>query len=590
MRFRIIFGLLFVGAGGWVWPASVHYEISLKERASSQLQVRMHVSGIDAKEVRVALPAWNALYQVRDFSQFLSDLTASGPRGPLGLELIDKQTWRVRNGGESFTVQYNMIANRPGAFGAEVDNRHAFLNPAQVLLYLPDARFVSHLATVLDLPPDWKLISALGNDPGKLDAESYDRLADSPIEMGPFNARSFQQDGVTFDVAIDGAMEDSQWQQALRTVQTITRQEGAMMRGFPFKRYVFIYHLRERGGGGMEHSDSTAIDLRSSAFKADVQKALAGVTAHEFFHLWNVKRIRPTVFDAVDFSREVHTYALWFCEGGTSYYGMMTLQRAGLTTAASLYEQLGNEIEHLQSRAGRLKQSAANSSWFAWFEKYPSYRSPAISISYYNKGLLLFWLLDLEVRNASGGRRSLDDVVRWMNRWFGDRNIGYEETDIERALGAVSQKSFEDFFQRYVFGTEELAYERVLGYAGLKLERSQIESADPGFTVVQNFDEPVRIASVALGSPAEKAGLRLGDIWTHLNGQPLGQAPISEVEKSPSGKAVRLAVRRGQNEMELQFVPARKKTDRYRVTEDPASGESQKTLRSLWLQGKTTGE
>jgi predicted metalloprotease with PDZ domain len=586
----MIFWLFLVGAGGWVWPASVHYEISLKDRASNQLQVKMHVSGMVAKEVRVALPAWNSLYQVRDFSQFLSDLAARGAQGPLAVELIDKQTWRVRSGGEDFTVQYNMLANRPGPFGAEVDSRHAFLNPAQVLLYLPDNRFVPHSIAISDRPPEWKLTSALGNDPGRVVAESYDRLVDSPIELGPAVTRSFQENGVAFEVAIDGAIEEAQWQQALRAIQAVARQEGAMMGGFPFKRYVFIYHLTDRGGGGMEHSDSTAIDLRSSAVKADVQKAFAGVTAHEFFHLWNVKRIRPTVFDAVDYSKEAHTYALWFCEGGTSYYAAITLKRAGLTSAAGLYEQLGNEIEQLQSRPGRLKQSAANASWFAWFEKYPAYRSPSLSISYYNKGLLLFWLLDLEIRNSSGNRRSLDDVMRWMNHWFGDRNIGYEETDIERALSAVSQKTFDDFFQRYVFGTEELPYERVLAYAGLKLERSQSESSDPGFTVAQNFDQPVQIASVVPGSPAEKAGLRSGDVWTRFNGQPVGATPVSDFERSPAGKAVKLTIRRAGNEVDLQFTPERKKKEHYRVSEDPAGSESQRTLRSLWLQGKTAGE
>jgi predicted metalloprotease with PDZ domain len=550
----------------------------------------MEVRGMDAREVKVALPAWNSLYQVRDFSQFLSDLDAVGPRGSLPVELIDKQTWLVRSQGEEFTVRYTVLTNRPGPFGAQVNETHAFLNPAQILLYLPDNRSASHTASITDLPKNWKIVTALGKDPQNLVSESYDRLIDTPIEMGTFGLRSYQQEGATIEVAIDGQLEEAQWQQILRTIGTITRQEGAMMRGFPFKRYVFIYHLTERGGGGMEHSESTAIDLRAAGVRQDVAKALSGVTAHEFFHLWNVKRIRPVVFDGIDFSKEVHTYALWFCEGGTSYYGAMTLSRAGLTSTARLYEDLASQIEQLQSRPAHLKQSAAHSSWFAWFEKYPAYRSPEISVSYYNKGLLLFWLLDLEIRNATGNRRSLDDVLRWMNHWFGDRNIGYEERDIERAVSSVSQKSFDDFFRRYVFGTDELPYESVLGHAGLKLEKTEAEVTEPGFSVSQNFDEAPQIVEVSPASPAEKAGLRAGDVWLRLNGQPVSRSPLSDIRKSAPASPVRMVVKRGEREVDLQFVPERKKTEKYRVSEDPASNEAQKTLRALWLAGKTVGE
>ena len=236
------------------------------------------------------------------------------------------------------------------------------------------------------------------------------------------------------------------------------------------------------------------------------------MSAHEFFHLWNVKRIRPVEYFRPDHTMPFPTRALWFSEGVTSYYGGVILLRAGLITREAFFRGIAGRIGALAARPARLTQSAEEAAAGAWRYIDPVYLLPENSIDYYGKGALIAFATDLRIRTESGGERSLDDIVRFMNRYFAKRGVGFRFDDLEWVFGAVSDSDFSNFFARHVAGTEELPLREYLAGAGLELVESQTTVADLGFYGSKNHDEPAVVARVDRGSPAEAAGLQVGDV------------------------------------------------------------------------------
>lgn len=278
---------------------------------------------------------------------------------------------------------------------------------------------------------------------------------------------------------------DSQdWDKSLlsEALHRITSYELKLMGGPPFSEYTFIFHIgpdSDVGGGGMEHMNSTAIAATSTG-------SAAAIAAHEFFHVWNVKRIRPQTLQPVDYSKEQDTRALWFAEGVTSAYASYTLERTGLWSKQKFYADLASQIAELQSRPARKWQSAEESSLDAWFEKYDDYNLPSRSISYYNKGQILGAMLDLAIRDATDNHKSLDDVMRLMNDEYAKAGKYYDDSEgVLRAVNEVTGKDFSDFFQQYVSGTAEIPYEKFLAIAGLELKLDTAQNGDVNATITE---------------------------------------------------------------------------------------------------------
>ncbi len=330
-------------------------------------------------------------------------------------------------------------------------------------------------------------------------APNYDALVDAPVEIGQFDEWTFagggQAAGRTIRVVYHG--ESTNHNALTLILSQIVNYETALMGGAPFSEYTFFLHVGPNyGGGGMEHANCTAISVDSFA-------QLANVSAHEFFHLWNVKRIRPQTLEPVDYTREMYTRALWFAEGVTSTYAAYTLVRTGLWSHAQFLADLGKQINELESRPARAWQSAEESSLDTWLDKYSLYNRPEFSISYYNKGQLLGVALDILIRDATDNRASLDDVMRRMNREYAERGRYYDDSaGVERAVEEVvrdeavgeakpgsapnaapgvepdtevnaarfgGSTDFADFFKRYVSGTDEMPFADLLARAGLTL-------------------------------------------------------------------------------------------------------------------------
>jgi predicted metalloprotease with PDZ domain len=443
--------------------ATIEYRVSLARRSDNLVHVTMTVPEVTG-ELVVQMPAWNALYQIRDFAHHVREVRARDAAGaPLTVAKSDKLSWNVNASG-AVTLDYSAHWDEPGPFAAQVDHTHAFLNLAMVLFYVPLRRGEDVAISFSDFPADWKIAVALaaGSSPGTFRAASYDALVDAPVEISRFEEFGFTAADAKVRVVVHGP----DWKRAAleEKLRRIVTYQVGLMRDVPFAEFLFIYHFGAgSGGGGMEHANSTAIFAGSDA-------TVEGLSAHEFFHLWNVKRIRPQSLEPVDYTRENWTRALWFAEGVTSTYADFTLLRSGLWSREQYYASLAGEIGTLESRPAARWQSVEQASLDAWHEKYALYRRPESSISYYNKGQILGVLMDLLIRDATDNRRSLDDVLRHLNQEYARQGRFYDDSSgIQQAVETVAGASFEEFFTRYVAGADPLPYEKTFALAGLEL-------------------------------------------------------------------------------------------------------------------------
>jgi predicted metalloprotease with PDZ domain len=366
------------------------------------------------------------------------------------------------------------------------------------------------------------------------------------------------------------------------TLRKIVVYELQLMNGAPFDHYLFILHIGRGAmgsGGGMEHSNGTAISTSSGT-------QLALVAAHEFFHLWNVKRIRPATLDPVDYSKEQYTRALWFAEGVTSTYGSYTMARCGLWSKQDFYADLAQQITELESRPANRWQSAEQSSLDAWLEKYPYYNGPDFSVSYYTKGYVIGVLLDILIRDRSNDEHSLDDVLRNMNDNFAKKNKPYRDSlDVRLTAESVAGGSFEDFFRQYVAAAEPLPYAEILGKAGLVLEKREITHAELGFTVERDSSGKAIVRSVESGSPPERSGLRAGDELESFNGESVPRRVDGWTRSRRPGDVLRLEIRRNDQPIELSFVLRGKTEDLFVLDEDPRASPKAKAIRQGLLRG-----
>jgi len=477
----------------------IQYQVDLRSPASNHVEVVMVVAEA-SPSTEFQFPAWNNLYQIRDFARNIEQLTAECDGEKEQLTRVDLNTWRspAKQCGK-LSLHYSVYVAGAAPFSSEVDSTHGLLNFATLLFYLPKERGRAAHVKLL-LPAGWRVASLLTEDADGFLAANYDVLVDSPVEAGQFQDYSFAQNGATYRVVVHGDPKDYAADRLLASLSKITATETTLMRDVPFSRYTFILHFpreeggggfvphfpREEGGGGMEHRYGTVITVRAKGLR-EHWESLEAVAAHEFFHLWNVKRIRPQSLEPIDYVHGNDTRDLWFCEGVTSTYGELALLRAGLISRQAFYAHLGSAMATLQSRPARFFQSVEQSGLEAWFEKYNDYFRPERSISYYNKGELLGFLLDLALRHATGNAAGLDDVMRRLNEDFARPGRYYTEEDLRREIVQVAPSfaGLEGFFSDYVRGTRELDYATYLGYAGLEVEYHPAAGAEDSYKVME---------------------------------------------------------------------------------------------------------
>jgi predicted metalloprotease with PDZ domain len=571
--------------------ATIDYKISLAHPEKHAFQVAMRVpvdadQRADRRDLIVALPAWNALYQVRDFAYRVRDVRigkAATGGAPVVPYKLDKQTWRIPASAAvdgSIEIEYSISWDEAGPFNSQLNTHHAFVNFAEVLMYVPDRRAENIEVKFTDLPSDWRSIAELpsGSAPNSFTSESYDKLVDAPVEIGKFEEFEFDNAGAHFRVVVDSR----DWNRATLedSLKRITGYEVKLMGGPPFKEYTFFFHIGtypDAGGGGMEHANCTAIGGSSV-------EMVSAIAAHEFFHAWNVKRIRPQSLEPVDYTKEQYSRALWFAEGVTSTYGSFTLERSGIWTKDKWYVDLAQQVCELQSRPARKWQSVEESSLDTWFDKYDAYNLADRSISYYNKGQLIGDMLDLAIREATDNHKSLDDVLRSLNDLAKQGKFYDESAGIRAVVEEVSGTNFEDFFRRYVSGLDEIPYDQFLSHAGLTLKSESRQSADPGFVVGRSPEGPA-VVSVTPGSAAQMAGLHVDDILVELNDAPVSGRISAWMRERKPGETIKLKIRREGQEHDLTFGLGSREESHCTVVEVPHPTEKQLRIRAGLLRG-----
>ncbi|HET6972746.1 MAG TPA: PDZ domain-containing protein [Pyrinomonadaceae bacterium] len=558
------------------------------------------------QEESLVMPVWTpGSYMVREFARNVQDFAANAAGQPLKWEKTNKNTWRVvTNGATEWHATYRVYANELSVRTSELNSGHAFWNNANLLMYLDG--FLKSPSTVRVLAPEvWKVATGLPVVLGQKNtfrAENFDILYDSPFEASNFKTIVFNVKGVPHRIVIDG--EGNYDPERMRVdVQKIVETQVALMGEIPYKDYTFILHLRSNAGGGLEHLNSTALgyprfgfrirtgERTTSAapnaadnFERDYRGFLA-LVSHEFFHLWNVKRIRPDALGPFDYTQENYTKMLWVAEGITDYYADIALRRAGLVSEGDFLSATARSMWSLQNTPGRLEQTVEESSFDAWIKYYrQDENSNNSQISYYDKGALLGLLLDLEIRKRTSGAKSLDDVMRYLYAEYFKKNRNYGPSDFQKACELMAGASLDDFFNKYVRGIAELDYNAALDAAGLRLDTSAgAGSVYFGADVAQDDDRLI-VRRVYAGSPAYEQGLNAGDQIVAMDNMRVTRDFFNArmAEKKP-GDLINLTIFRFDDLSTLLIKLGARSEGAYRIVPLPNATDVQKRIYRGWL-------
>lgn len=580
-------------------PHAVRYRVSMPRPHSHLLEVEATFpEGPDVLDA--VLPVWTpGSYLVREFARHVQDLSAaSGDGAPLPVRRVDKRTWRVQAGGGAVTLRYRVYANELTVRTSHLDGTHAFFNGACVFLYTEATRGLEHHVTV-DAPQGWRTFCALEQHEGAFVAADYDTLVDSPFEVGPHTPFTFTAAGVTHEVVVWGdTVPDAE--RLCADLQRVCEAQARMYGGLPVSRYLFLLYLTDKGRGGLEHQASTALLFpRAGLSSSRGWEDLLTLAAHEYFHLWNIKRVKPRTLVPFDYTQENYTSLLWAFEGSTAYYDNLFVRRAGLMSAQRYVTRLGETLTVLHSTPGRRVQTLAEASLVAWVKHYrPDEHSPNSAISYYLKGEVVSALLDLEVRRATGDAKCLDDVMRLLWQRHGDGS-GVPEDGVEAAASEVAGIDLTPFFDRALRTTEELDYS-VFSHVGLEPSFRPRESAgDKGGTpppkgkagegrakgwLGLTTKGSSTVATVLEGSPAQEAGLYVEDDVVALDGWKVdGAGLLSRCEDKRPGETVRVTVFRRDRLLEVPVVLGQKPAEAVWLARVERPTDAQKAAFQAWL-------
>jgi predicted metalloprotease with PDZ domain len=563
----------------------VLYTISLVDPERHLVQVTMQIPpGHETHELQ--LPVWNALYQVRDFSQYMHWIRAEDAnRNALKITQLTKSRGRIDGATNGARVQYEMFSDNPDPYGAQLNAHHAFFNFAEILLYADDERNEPTEIEFQNVPHGWKIATPLGREgSSSYKAPNYDQLVDSPVEIGTFEESDFTGACGKYRVIVDSGNAREILKKIVPPIQRIVSAASTWINDCPFQSYLFIYHISDApGGGGMEHAYSTAITLPRKDVEDNLDQ-FTGVTAHEFFHLWNVKRIRPQSLEPVDYTKENYTTALWFSEGVDSTVGEYIRLRAGLVDERRYLDHLGQEITELENRPAHLTQSAEQSSEDAWLEKYAYYGLPQRSISYYNKGELLGVLLDLSMRDASRDQASLRELFRGMNDHYAKQGKYFADSEaVRQAAETLSHAELRDFFRKYVSGVDEIPWDNFFAPVGLRVAKAEVTFPDSGFDAVQKFDQSPEVVKVYPATEAERAGVKPGDVITKINDHAAGRHFEKQLARLGPGTLLELKIRRDGVERQLQYKLGSRKQTVFQLQDVPNVTAEQEARRASWL-------
>ena len=596
----------------------ISYRISMPRPASHLFEVQLDVAGLAGTDhVDFQMPRWSpGRYAVFDFAKNVQEARGASycppeamcDRAALPAERLDTQTWRVATrGADGVTFFYKVFGDDLSGTFSQLDTRHANFNGGSVFVYV-----VGHkqdpLSLKVEAPAGWKIINGYSTrtDQSEFRFPNYDVLIDTPTEVAPdFTVQTFEVGGKLYRVVVHSlGPEGGHRDELVKAVEKIVRAEVATIEPPEFDQYTFLFHFdpNTRRGDGMEHLNSTQIIETGALADREVLDSAIGTAAHEFFHNWNVKRLRPVGLGPWDFTRPVVTQGLWIAEGFTNYYGKLSERRAGIWSDEQLFRSYAGAIGGIENAPGGKLMSAVESSVIAPFiDRGSSDQRTNLSdtsVNYYPKGETLALVLDLLIRGRSRGRASLDDVMRRAyeefylkspNDSYYLRGRGYTVDDFRRVASEVAGFDLSDFFRRHVYGVEPPPYDEALAYVGLRLTRThERRPTSAGLTVVADDTQQqrARVSAVQKSSAADTAGLKVGDVLVSVGDNSVTAADwFATLNAAGAARVTLVVLREGKNvTLDLALPPAQERTT-YRVEEDKNATPEARALRDAWLRG-----
>ncbi|SHK46824.1 M61 family metallopeptidase [Hymenobacter psychrotolerans] len=568
----------------------LRYTLAMPAPQTHYFEVETSLSGFSKQYTDLKMPVWApGSYLVREFSRHVEGFTAQAGSEALRVEKTAKNTWRVYHPkNKDFTVRYRVYAYELSVRTSFLDAAHGYVNGTSVFMYPAENQALPSTLEVKPAPGWTQVSTSLKPAGGQFTfrSSSYDELADSPIEIGTHKVLSFEAAGTPHTIAMFGQGVKYDEAKLLTDIKKVCEEAHRVVGKNPLDRYLFIIHNIDRGTGGLEHLFSTTLSVSRNAYSTEGgYKGFLGLVAHEYFHLWNVKRIRPVALGPFNYDQENYTRMLWVSEGGTEYFSNLIVQRAGFVTPDGYLADLSNGIGRVENTPGNKQQSAAESSYDAWIKYYrPNENSANTGISYYDKGELIGAVLDLMVINETKGQKSLDDVMRYLyDEYYTKKQRGFTDEEYQAAVAKVAGRRFDEFFRRHVYGTETLPYETAFGYAGLTLKATPVaEGAALGATVSSAGGRNV-VTSTARGGSAWQGGLNVNDEILALDGARLTGDLNQALAGRATGSEVQLLVSRDGQVQELRFPLLAGTAQRYRIERVASPTAAQQAVLAKWL-------
>lgn len=593
MRLEIIITIILIAMGISICAQNVEYVVQMKEPHTHYFNMDMNVSNFSKKYVDVKMPVWApGSYLVREFSKNVENFTAMAQGKELSYELLNKNTWRVyTNDAKDFTISYDVYAFEMSVRTSFLDMDHGYINGTSLFFYIDELMNNESVLTVVPYEGWNKVSTALEPVKGKVNsfkAPNYDILVDSPIEIGTHKEFIFNAAGIEHRVAMYGNgnyQEDSLKIDMAKVVESCTN----VFDENPNSNYLFIVHNLTRGSGGLEHLASTTLQVNRWGYApAKKYNGFLSLVAHEYFHLWNVKRIRPDVLGPFNYEAENYTPLLWVSEGFTSYYDELLLRRAGFYSEKQYLNVLANTISRVENQPGNKVQPVSEASFNAWIKAYrPNENSYNTSISYYPKGAILAAMLDLEIIKNTNGKSNLDQVMRNLyQKYFKEEGRGFSPNELKAEVEIVAQKSLDDFFNNYVDGVETVDYNKYFGYAGCELVNlnAGVEKAKLGVKTAESNGK-LMVKTVYRGTAAYDDGLNVDDELIAIDNYRVDDSNFKLLLNQYNvGDKVDVLVVRDGILRTIEVVLEKDQTLKYTIKQMDSITEQQKNVYDSWLK------
>jgi predicted metalloprotease with PDZ domain len=572
---------------------TICYQVSLPQPASHLFEVVLQIKNWQSPVLDLHMPVWTpGSYLIREYAKQLQDFSAvaTNKERYLRSQKISKNQWQIETLDNSeITVRYRIFANELSVRTNHLDTTHGYFNGAALFFFIPGLEKEPIQVTIVPPQEDWQVTTTLplvaGNQ-NTFEAKDFDTLVDSPFEIGRHQLYDFSVFEKPHQLAIWGK-GNANAERIIEDTKKIIEVEAKLFNGLPYDRYLFLLHLSNSGFGGLEHKDSCSLIYNRFGFRAkDKYNRFMQLVAHEFFHLWNVKRIRPKALEKFDYERENYTRSLWFSEGTTSYYDMLIPLRAGIYDVSIFLDNLGKEISKFLTTPGRKLQPVSESSFDAWIKLYRrDANSDNSQISYYLKGELVSLLVDLLIRSRHQNQRSLDDVMRQMWQNFGKEEIGFTPEQLKATIESVADTDLSDFFKRYIDGTDDLPFNEYLEHFGLELIPIKEEDPSPyiGLKVTAE-NSKTKINFVEFNSPAWLAGIDPGDELLAIEGMRINAEQLNDRLKDyQAGDKIKLTLFHQDLLKTVSVELKEPQPSRYEVIKLLNPSEIQKQNFSAWL-------